>query len=136
MRCQWVIKEESLLWLGSLFQFGNQSFVLYCCVFSPAEPSPAPPGPPLADSRRDLSSHWLQGTPGRIQEPFFCLHAGREKPTNNRYLGQPNDHKVSHTEVRNAETTVHAPTHMNSEITSRLLCNRVDFRVKIYSQCV
>lgn len=43
----------------------------------------------------DLSSHWLQGTPGRIQEPFFCLHAGREKPTNKCYLGQPGNLKLA-----------------------------------------
>lgn len=69
--------------------------VLLLFFFPSAEPNHAPPSHPLAEARWDLYSHWLQDTPGRIQEPFFCLHAGREKPTNNCYLGQPGNLKLA-----------------------------------------
>lgn len=80
---------------------------------SPAEPNHAPPGHQLAETRWDLSSDWLQGAPGRIQEPFFCLHAGREKPTNNRYLGQPGNLKLATwTGVTLEQLYVHAHAHV------------------------
>lgn len=89
VKCSSVIKEESLLWLGCLFQFQIQSFVLYCCFFPLTAQSHAPPHHLLAEPCWELNPHWLEDTLGRIWEVFFCLHDSRENPNNNCYLRQP-----------------------------------------------
>lgn len=89
-KCHAVIKEESLLWLCCLFQFQIQSFVRYCC-FPRVEESHAHPHRLLAEPIWDLTSHWLEGTPGSIWEVLLCLHASEENPKNNCYLEQPDN---------------------------------------------
>lgn len=62
--------------------------MLYCCFFL-TEQSHTPPHHLLAEPSWKLHSHWLEGTPRRIWEVLLCLHASRENPNNNCYLGRP-----------------------------------------------
>lgn len=79
--------------------------------FSPSWSSVTPPlRCLLAVHSWELNSHWLERTPGRIWEVFFCLHVSRENPNNNGYLQQPGNtqqprrHARAHTQADWAHT--------------------------------
>lgn len=81
------------------------------------EQSPAPPRRLLAEPSWDLTSHWLEGTPGSIWEVLLCLHASRENPNNNCYLEQPDNLQSSRQTHRGARwLRTHTYTHSDSEV--------------------
>lgn len=96
-KCEVPVRQKKSLCYGWAVcsSLGIKALCFTAVFFSSAAPNHTPPSHPLAETRWDLSSHWLQDTQGRIQEPLFCLHAGREKPTNNCYLGQPGNLKLA-----------------------------------------
>lgn len=74
------------------------------------EKSHAPPRSLLDEPSWELNAHWLCGTPGRIWEVLLCLHASRENPNNNCYLGQPSTVNQTDTHTHACELIVHAHT--------------------------
>lgn len=64
----------------------------------------------LAEPSWELKPHWLGGTPRRLWEVLLCLHASRENPNNNCYLGQPDNVQLSrqtHRDVSMKYTRTH-----------------------------
>lgn len=85
-------------------------------LLSLMEQSHAPPHRLLAEPSWELNSHWLGGIPGRIGELLLCLHASRENPNNNCYLGQPDNLQLSRqTGTWGCELIVHAHTRLMRE---------------------
>lgn len=71
------------------------------------ETSHAHPHHLLAEPSWELKSHWLGGTPGRLWENLLCLHASRENPNNNCYLGQPYNLQLSRQDTQRCKHKIH-----------------------------